>query len=404
MPTSRRKASLEPPVVIPAIETTPAWLTYENFYGLREQPFNLSSDPAFFYGSPSHAATLDKLLLGIQRREALSVLTGDIGMGKTTLCRTLVARLDRQTFSSFVTDPFVSREDLLKVVLADFGVVSARELSTGELKRASRTELSFLLYEFLATLSPHACAVVFVDEAQNLSPQLLEEIRVLSGADGRLRQLQVVLVGQLELRDNLRLPEMRQVAQRISVRCTLDPLDLKAVAGYISRRLEVAGGVPERVRFADEAVAAIYEATGGVPRLINRLCDQALHHGALVKTNVIDGSTLDRVARELDVEPGDANNGMASSASVRKRPAYARAAVTPRLRAPSDAFDNSEEWFAEFDARVNDALATVSSLVSPAATSEADEEYPEPAIVEAEPLDGLVNPFEMGDDLWQSQS
>src|SRR5439155_24537837 len=136
------------------------------------------------------------------RREPVAVLNGDIGMGKTTLCRTVLQHLDRQTLSAFVTDPFASREDLLKVILADFGVVSAEDLAAGRLRGASRTELNYLLYEFLDTLAPlHAFAVIFIDEAQNLSVPLLEEIRILSESDGRSKPLQVVLVGQLELRD-----------------------------------------------------------------------------------------------------------------------------------------------------------------------------------------------------------
>ena len=199
------------PVVVPSLhDVHSTWLTYELFYGLREKPFSLSSDPAFFYGSRSHAKAFEDLQSGIRRRESLSVLSGDIGTGKTTLCRAVLQKLDQKTFSAFVPDPFASREDLLKVVLIDFGVVSADDFTSGRLKGASRTELSYLLYEFLATLAPlEAFAVVFIDEAQNLSLSLLEEIRILSDSDGRQRQLQVVLVGQIELRDKLRLPELR---------------------------------------------------------------------------------------------------------------------------------------------------------------------------------------------------
>ena len=269
------------------------WLTYETFYGLSEKPFSLSSDPSFFYNSTSHGAAFNDLLSGIRRRESLSVLSGDIGTGKTTLCRTVLANLDRQTFSAFVADPFATREDLLKVVLVEFGVVSAEDLASGRLRGASRTELSYLLYEFVGNLSPlQAFAVVFIDEAQNLSLPLLEEIRILSDSDGRERQLQVVLVGQLELRDKLRLPEMRQVAQRVSVCCGLEPLDRDGIDGYIAHRLHVAGGTPDRVRFSREAIDAIYNASSGVPRLINRLCDRALHHGHLARASVIDAATF----------------------------------------------------------------------------------------------------------------
>ena len=266
-------------------------LTYEPFYGFREKPFSLTSDSRFFYHSRSHAPAFADLVAGIRRRESLNVLSGDIGTGKTTLCRAVLQNLDRKTFSAFVPDPFASREDLLKVLLVDFGVLSVDDLISGRLKDASRTELSYLLYEFLGTLEPlQAFAVVIIDEAQNLSNELLEEIRILSDADG---QLQVVLVGQLELRDKLKRPEMRQVEQRVSVHCTLEPLGCEGVAGYIDHRLYAAGGTPDRIRFSDEAIEAIYRVSGGVPRIINRLCDRALHHGYLKRVGTIDRAILE---------------------------------------------------------------------------------------------------------------
>src|SRR5262245_42488075 len=287
---------------VPQFASQHGCLTYELFYGLKEKAFSLSSDPSFFYDSKSHGAAFSDLFAGIRRRDSLSMLSGDIGVGKTTLCRNVLKNLDRQTFSAFVSDPFVTREDLLKVVLVDFGVVSASDLATGRLRGASRTELSYLLYEFLDTLSPlQAFAVVFIDEAQNLSVSLLEEIRILSDLDGRARQLQVVLVGQPELRDKLQLPEMRQVSQRVSVRCTLQPLDVDGVDGYIAHRLHVSGGAAGEVRFSRAAVDVIFAASGGLPRMINRLCDRALHHGHLQRAALIDGSIVALACADVDV-------------------------------------------------------------------------------------------------------
>ena len=400
--------------------TRPGWLTYEVFYGLTEKPFSLSSDPSFFYQSSAHAAAFDDLLSGIRRRESLSVLSGDIGTGKTTLCRAVLGNLDRQTFSAFVADPFATREDLLKVVLVEFGVVSHQDLATGRLRGASRTELSYLLYEFLGTLSPlQAFAVVFIDEAQNLSLPLLEEIRILADLDGRGRQLQVVLVGQLELRDKLRLPEMRQVAQRVTVCCGLEPLDRDGMDGYIAHRLHVAGGSPDRVRFSRDVKDAIYDASRGVPRLINRLCDRALHHGHLARTSVIDEATFALAHAELkpllplretrprlvllspeadSIATFPSESGItetaAAATSVRTpelvtpepaaitrtyelaTPAPAPAAHTPAPAAPPRApmastvalasVDAADAWFAETDARVTDALEPQStSLPAP---------------------------------------
>jgi general secretion pathway protein A len=250
---------------------------YEPFYGLHEKPFSLSADPRFLYRSPAHGSAFDEILAGIQRREGLIVLTGEIGTGKTTLCRSVLQHLDRRTFAAFVADPFVSREDLLKTLLVDFGVISIGDLTRGRFNGASRSDLSYPLYEFLDSLAPlQAFAVLVIDEAQKLSLPLLEEIRILSELERREKLLQVVLVGQPELRSSLRLPEMRQVDQRVSVRCELTALDSAGVAGYVDHRLKVAGRGESRVEFTKPALEAIYEGSSGVPRLINRICDRAL--------------------------------------------------------------------------------------------------------------------------------
>ena len=260
-------------------------LTYEPYYGLKEKPFSLSADPRFLFKSPAHAPAFEELLNGIRRREGLITLTGEIGTGKTTLIRSVLQNLDRRTFSAFVPDPFVSREDLLKMLLVDFGVVSIADLKRGSLTGASRPDLSYPLYEFLDSLVPlQAFAVLIIDEAQNLPLHLLEEIRILSDLEGREKLLQVVLVGQPELRSRLKLPEMRQADQRVSVRCELVPLGRDGVAGYLTHRLAVAGDGHGRVEFSDAAIDAVYQGSRGTPRLINLICDRALHrgHGARV--------------------------------------------------------------------------------------------------------------------------
>ena len=262
---------------------------YEPFYGLREKPFSLSADPRFLFRSPAHGAAFDEILAGIHRREGLIVLTGEIGTGKTTLCRSVLQHLDRRTFASFVADPFVSREDLLKTLLVDFGVISVGDLTRGRFQGASRSDLSYPLYEFLDSLVPlQAFAVVVIDEAQNLSLPLLEEIRILSELERRQKLLQVVLIGQPELRSNLRLPEMRQVDQRVSVRCELNALDAAGVAGYVRHRLRVAAGGESFVEFTGPSIEAIYEGSSGVPRLINRICDRALQRAHAAQALQID--------------------------------------------------------------------------------------------------------------------
>jgi type II secretory pathway predicted ATPase ExeA/cell division septation protein DedD len=281
-----------------------ASLTYEPYYGLREKPFSLSADPRFLFKSPSHAPAFDALLAGIRRREGLIVLTGEIGTGKTTLCRSVLDQLDRRTFSAFVPDPFVSREDLLKTLLVDFGVIAISDLTRGRFNGASRSDLSYPLYEFLDSLVPlQAFAVLVIDEAQNLSLPLLEEIRILSELERREKLLQVVLVGQPELRSNLKLPQMRQVEQRVSVRCELTPLDGAGTAGYVRHRLSVAGGGESRVEFTEAALEAVFRGSCGVPRLINRICDRSLERAYVPRSLRIDAPFVLEAIDDLGLSP-----------------------------------------------------------------------------------------------------
>ena len=274
-------------------------LTYEQYFGLNEKPFSLVSDSRFVYHSPSYVATYDSLLAGIRRREGLLVLTGEIGTGKTTLCRAVLRNLGRKTYSSLVPDPFASREDLLKMLLIDFGVLSIQELTTGPLRQASRTELGYLLSEFLGSLASDDFAVVIIDEAQNLSLPLIEETRILSdtfGADGRL---QIVFVGQPELRAKLKLPEMRQVDQRVCGYHRLAPLNRDAVAGYIQHRLLVAGARHDRELFPPQVIDVLHQRSGGVPRLINRVSDRALQLAYDRQAAGVDREILDTALIEV---------------------------------------------------------------------------------------------------------
>ena len=180
--------------------------------------------------------------------------------------------------------------------------MSVDDLKSGKLTGASPSDLSYPLYDFLKSLVPlQAFAVLIIDETQNLSPPLLEEIRILSDLESPEKLLQLVLVGQLELRAKLKLPELRQLDQRVSARCSLQALTREAVSGYISHRLAVAGGTDDRVYFTPPAVDALFHASGGVPRLINLICDRALYLAHLQRKNVIDPSEVARSIEELGV-------------------------------------------------------------------------------------------------------
>ncbi|HVB38369.1 MAG TPA: AAA family ATPase, partial [Vicinamibacterales bacterium] len=242
-------------------------LTYETFFGLNEKPFSLGSDPRFFYSSESHHVAFQAMLAAIRRREGIVVATGDVGMGKTTLCRTVIAHLDRKTFAAFIHDPFLSIEDLLKRLLVDFGVVASRDVTSGHLANTSRHDLTLVLHEFLRSLvALDAYAVVIIDEAQKLSAGLLEDIRLLCDLDGPGKLLQTVLIGQPSLLERLLAPEMRALDQRITVRCALKPLGREEIAPYVSHRLAVAGG---SVTFTADATDVVHAVSGGVPRVIN---------------------------------------------------------------------------------------------------------------------------------------
>jgi len=326
------------------------FLTYEPYYGLKEKPFSLSADPRFLYKSRAHAPTFDELRAGIRRREGVIVLTGEPGTGKTTLCRAVLEALDRKTFCTLVPDPFVSREDLLKMLLLDFGVMSVEDLKSGRLNGATRPELSYPLYEFLKSLVPlQAYAVLIIDEAQNLSPQVLEEIRILADLEAPEKLLQLVLVGQPELRAKLKDHSMRQVDQRVSVRVELTALDRLGVGEYISHRLDVAGGGTDRVTFSTEALDLIFKATKGNPRLINLVCDKSLHHGHLVRTFMIGPEIVTTALGDL---------GMMETTTT-AAPAAAAAAKPESQPEPMDDFGLGETFFERERPPIGDPLPEV---------------------------------------------
>jgi type II secretory pathway predicted ATPase ExeA/cell division septation protein DedD len=275
-------------------------LSYEPYFGLNEKPFSLNADPRFLYHSPSHARTFAKLLAGIRRREGLLVLTGEIGTGKTTLCRAVLRGLGRRTYSAFIPDPFASREDLLKMMLIDFGVSPVEDFTQGPLANASRTELSYLLSRALESLSAQdAFAVVIIDEAQNMSSSMIEETRILADSFGGRGQLQILFVGQPELHETLKRPELRQVDQRVYVYAQLAPLSARDVSGYITHRLKVAGAAPDRVLFPADVIDRIHARSGGVPRLVNRICDRALHLAHLRRKDHVSMDVLDAALSDI---------------------------------------------------------------------------------------------------------
>jgi general secretion pathway protein A len=282
-------------VAPPPADATP---TYQTFYGLTEPPFDLSTDPKFLYSSASHERVAQRLLTAIRRQDGFALVTGPPGVGKTTACRAVIEQLDRRTLTSLPTSAVGSIEDLLLSVLIDFGVVSRDEVSRAP---ASRDALIATLRAFLASLSAvEATALVFIDEAQQIPSETLAELPRLAGPDGASGLLQMVIVGQPSLLARLRRTELRDLAQCLAVRCSLEPLAPDEVLGYVVHRLSVAGG-SSRVEFDEAAVRRLHLLSGGTPRTINHLCDRALVLGARLSASVIDARLVDAAADELGV-------------------------------------------------------------------------------------------------------
>jgi general secretion pathway protein A len=276
---------------------------YEDYYGFVQPPFSLTPDPRFLYRSESHDLALQQVWQAIRRKEGFIVLTGDIGTGKTTLCRTLLEQFDETTFTALVLNPFLSVEELLREVLISFGVVSKDALKSGRLSTASKHELVRTLHDFLLSLVPlHGSAVLIIDEAQHLSPDVLEEIRVLSNLETNDQKLlQIVIAGQLNLLDVLHKAELRQLDQRISIRCSLKALTREEVEAYITHRLWVARGSTS-VSFTPKAFDLVHALSGGVPRMINLLCDRSLMFACEKQTSRIAEEHVVHAAGQLGQE------------------------------------------------------------------------------------------------------
>jgi type II secretory pathway predicted ATPase ExeA len=289
--------ALAPPA--PAAPEPVESLAHETFYGLTEKPFSLSTDPKFLYHSTAHDRTAQALLTSIGLRSGVMVITGQFGIGKTSLCRAVLEQLDRRTLTSFLVDPFLSVDDLLETLLIDFGALSRDDLAAGT--HPSTHQLRATLHSFLASLaSLQASAVVLIDEAQNLPVPVLEELRALAEISDGQRLLHVVLVGEPELLSLLKRQDLRPLNEQVAVRSVLGPLAADELAGYVTYRLAVVGGSP-LVEFSDAALPRIHEVTGGVPRLVNILCDRAMARGFEASASVIDVVLVDAAATDLDL-------------------------------------------------------------------------------------------------------
>ncbi len=264
---------------------------YDTFYGLKERPFTLTPDPKYLFLSETHQEALNLLLYGINQREGFMVITGGIGTGKTTLGRTLLDRLGPTATSALIFNPILSEVELLKAILQDFGVAPESDS-----KKVLVDQLNTFL---LQQLSLKKNVILILDESQNLSPSVLEQIRLLSNLEtDKEKLLQIILVGQEELNQKLSDHSLRQLDQRVSVRYHLRALTKDETAKYIEHRLRIAG-CPWTIDFSKGAIEQIYTYSGGTPRLINMVCDRTLLAGYLEQTNHITRALVQRGIESL---------------------------------------------------------------------------------------------------------
>jgi len=243
---------------------------YAEFFGLKENPFNLSPEPRYLFLSEHHRDALNCLIYGIKEKKGFVLLSGGIGLGKTTICRSLLNSLDDSVETALIFNTAISDEDLLETILAEFGIRIRKETKT------KKTYIDALNKFLLKNYAAGKTAVLLIDEAQNLSYGVLEQIRMLSNLETEQEKLlQIILIGQPELNATLLQPALRQLNERITVRYNLSPLSPPEVRAYIDHRLKVAHG-PGPLSFTASAINLIYSFSEGIPRRINALCDRAL--------------------------------------------------------------------------------------------------------------------------------
>lgn len=265
---------------------------YLEFYGLTEPPFNITPNPRFLFYSAKHREAFNHLLYGIRERKGFVQLTGEVGAGKTTLCRALLEALGDNTSTALILNPVLDADLLIKAIAMEFGL---------PVKGMDRLETVAVINDFLLNqLAQDRETVLVIDEAQDLTHELLEQVRLLSNLETDERKLlQIVLMGQPELRDRLNEYSLRQLRQRITVRYHLKPLDFHEMGDYIRHRLTVSGsqGMPN---FTTPALWRVNRYSQGIPRLINALCDKCLLAGYVQGKMEIDYRTVGMAIRELE--------------------------------------------------------------------------------------------------------
>jgi general secretion pathway protein A len=265
---------------------------YLDYYRMKHAPFDITPNPRFLFHSSKHREAFNHLLYGIRERKGFVQLTGEVGAGKTTLCRALLDQLDPHFSTALILNPVLSADELMQAIATEFGL---------NVQGEDRRETVAAISEFLLRQLEYGKeSVLIIDEAQNLTEDLLEQVRLLSNIETDDRKLlQIVLMGQPELRDRLNSPRLKQLRQRITVRYHLAPLSRGEVAQYIHHRLQVSGA--NRLPcFTLPAMWRVFNYSGGIPRLVNAVCDKALLSGFVQSCNRINYSMVGRAIRELE--------------------------------------------------------------------------------------------------------
>ncbi len=274
---------------------------YTTFFGFKENPFNLTPDPRYLFLSRYHKDALDHLLYGINERKGFIAITGGIGTGKTTLCRAFLGHLDASTKSALIFNSFISDNELLKAINQEFGIT----MDAGA--ESKKDYIDALNHFLLENYSKGENAVLLIDEAQNLSHSVLEQIRMLSNLETEKEKLiQIILVGQPELRELLVAPSLRQLDERITVRYDLQPLDPKDIKGYVEHRLVVAGSRGD-LKFTKSALRKVFSYSRGNPRRINAVCDRALLIAYAKEKHTVSDRMITKAIEEVR------GNGLAAS-------------------------------------------------------------------------------------------
>jgi len=242
---------------------------YQEYFGFREMPFSITPDPRFLYFSPTHLDALQHLRYGVEQKKGFIVLTGEVGCGKTTLCRRLLSELDPERYdTALILNPRLSEAQLLKTILTELG-----EKDPGRTRVEMTQKLNRILLDRVETGRD---IVLIVDESQNLSFETIEHLRLLSNLETDTQKLlQIILIGQPELQDMLRQERLRQLRQRVQVFYDIKPLNAEETAAYIRHRISMAGN-GGRPNFSSRACSSIFRTSKGIPRNINKLCDKAL--------------------------------------------------------------------------------------------------------------------------------